>query len=90
MATLTIDPTKEAETITEILKDESPLVNWLVEWDSSMMSFRIRANVLIGSVPVGAGCYLALEHYQQGVWLERMRAELIYLIAQQLLKKPGN
>ena len=89
MTTLIIDRTKAAETIAGMLKDEYPFMNWLVQWDEFLISFRIKGNVLVNDIPLNVECHLPIEVYEQGVWLERIASETAFAIAKLLLRKPG-
>lgn len=88
MMTLTIDPTKEAETIEKILQDESSLLSWFAEYDSRLEAFSIRGYILVKDIPINARCYLSVERHRQGKWLGEIKQEIAHLIASQLLKKP--
>ncbi len=86
-----INPAKEAETIIGMLRDEVPLVNWRVEYDGGDITgipagFRIRANVLVNGVPIGAMTTLSVGYYHSGEWLEEVTDNFVHLIAGQILR----
>lgn len=89
---LTKNPVQIAETITQMLQDEVPGINWLVEYDSAVVSgvmsgFRIRGTLMVGSVPHNAMLVLSVEEYESGEWLERVTHILVHNIAHLILRK---